>query len=62
MLTKVSYTDDEDIIYADNMNDIQDEIIDQCVTVEEKSFTEAQRKIARANIGLDYTVVATFDS
>lgn len=58
-LTKVVYTDDETIIEAQNMNDIQDEII-KCVNTDEQTLTSAQKSQARVNIGLDYTVVSTF--
>lgn len=58
-LTKVIYTDDETIIEAQNMNDIQDEII-KCVNTDEQTLTSAQKAQARTNIGLDYTVVSTF--
>lgn len=70
-LTKREYTDfDYNIpITADNMNAIQDEIIDKCVTVESKSFTAAEIAAARGNLNipstnaladLTYTVVKTF--
>ena len=58
-LTKVIYTDDVTIVEAQNMNDIQDEII-KCVTTDEQTLTSAQKAQARTNIGLDYTVVSTF--
>lgn len=68
-LTKVTYTDHQTVIGAENLNAIQDEIIQKCVTVESKSFTTAQKQQARTNIGiptsnaladLTYTVVSTF--
>lgn len=68
-LSKVTYTDHQTVITAQNLNDIQDEIINKCVTVENKTFTTAQKQQARANIGLPtsnaladltYTVVSTF--
>lgn len=68
-LVKVTYTDHQTVITAQNLNDIQDEIINKCVTVDQKSFTTAQKTQARANIGiptsnaladLTYTVVSTF--
>ena len=58
-LTKVVYTDDETIIGAQNMNDIQDEII-KCVNTDAQTLNSTQKAQARANIGLDYTVVSTF--
>ena len=58
-LTKVIYTDDVTIVEAQNMNDIQDEII-KCVNTDEQTLTSAQKAQARTNIGLDYTVVSTF--
>lgn len=68
-LVKVTYTDHQTVITAQNLNDIQDEIINKCVTVDSKTFTTAQKQQARANIGLPtsgavceltYTVVSTF--
>ncbi|MBQ9031872.1 MAG: hypothetical protein IJ106_10535 [Parasporobacterium sp.] len=68
-LSKVIYTDNQTVIHAENLNDIQDEIINKCVTVDSKTFTAAQKKQARTNIGipttnaladLTYTVVAEF--
>lgn len=59
MLNKIVYTDDETIVEAQNMNDIQDEII-KCVNTDEQTLTSAQKAQARENIGLDYTVVSTF--
>ena len=58
-LTKVVYTDDETIIEAQNMNDIQDEII-KCVNTDAQTLTSTQKSQARVNSGLDYTVVSTF--
>lgn len=58
-LTKVTYTDDVTVIEAQNMNDIQDEII-KCVNTDAQTLTSTQKSQARANIGLDYTVVSTF--
>ena len=58
-LTKVTYTDDVTVIEAQNMNDIQDEII-KCVNTDEQTLTSTQKAQARVNIGLDYTVVSTF--
>lgn len=57
-LTKVTYTDYQTVIGAANLNAIQDEIIDKCVTVESKTFTAAQKKQAQTNIGLPQDVKA----
>lgn len=68
-LEKVNYIDHNTIIGAENLNAIQDEIIQKCVTVEQKTFTTTQKTQARANIGipttnacadLTYTVISTF--
>lgn len=51
-LTKVTYTDEQTVITAKNLNDIQDELINKCVTVDSRStaFTDAQKAQARTNI------------
>lgn len=59
-LTKVVYTDDVTVIEAQNLNDIQDEVIKRVTTDASQGLTATQQKNARANIGLDYTVVSTF--
>lgn len=51
-LTKVPYTDDVTVINAANLNNIQDEIVNQCVTGEVKSFTDAQKNAARTTLGV----------
>ena len=58
-LVKVPYTDDETIIHASNLNDIQDEIIRteneityECVTGSAKEFTTAKKNNARSTIGI----------
>lgn len=51
-LTKVPYTDDVTVINADNLNNIQDEIINQCITGEIKSFTDVKKNAARTTIGI----------
>lgn len=50
-LTKVTYVEHSTVITAANLNAIQDEIIDKCNTVEQKTFTAAQKSQARTNIG-----------
>lgn len=68
-LNKVTYIARTTPVSSQNLNDIQDEIINKCVTVDAKTFTTAQKKQARSNIGLPtsgavceltYTVVSTF--
>lgn len=49
-LNKVTYTDYQTVITAANLNAIQDEIINKCVTVEAKNFTAAQKLLAQQNI------------
>ena len=51
-LTKVPYVDDETVIYADNLNNIQDEIIQNCVTGAAKTFDTAKKNGARATVGI----------
>lgn len=51
-LTKVEYTDDVTVINAANLNNMQDEIINQCVTGEVKSFTDDQKNAARSTLGV----------
>ena len=51
-LTKVVYVDDETTIYANNLNGIQDEIIDNCVTGAVKTFTSAKKNGARTTLGI----------
>ncbi len=51
-LVKVTYTDDETIIHADNLNGIQDEIIDNCVTGAVKDFVIDKKNAARTTIGI----------
>lgn len=59
-LTKVIYTDYQTVIGADNLNAIQDEIIQKCVTVEQKTFSSDQKAQARTNIGaIDESVAST---
>lgn len=57
-LSKVTYTDDVTIIEAANLNDIQDEIINNCVSVEAQSFVKSQKDQARTNLGLSSTTIA----
>lgn len=68
-LNKVTYIARTTPVSSQNLNDIQDEIINKCVTVDAKTFTTAQKQQARANIGLPtsgavceltYTVVSSF--
>lgn len=58
-LTKVTYTDYQTVIGAENLNAIQDEIIQKCNTVEAKTFTASQQAQARTNIGAIDESVAT---
>ena len=59
-LTKVTYTDYQTVIGADNLNAIQDEIIQKCLTVEQKTFSSDQKAQARTNIGaIDESVAST---
>ena len=51
-LAKTTFVDHEGYIGAAFLNALQDEIIDKCVTVEYKAFTDSQKKLARQSIGV----------
>ena len=51
-LNKTTYVDDETVIYADNLNSIQDEIIQNCVTGAAKTFDTTKKNGARATVGI----------
>lgn len=57
-LTKVVYTDDITVIEAQNLNDIQDEIINNLVSVEAQAFVPSQKEQVRENIGLANSSIA----
>ncbi len=59
-LSKVTYTDHQTVIGAENLNAIQDEIINKCVTVDAKTFTAAQKAQARTNIGIPVASGSTY--
>lgn len=61
-LNKRTYTDfDEDTpITAQNLNDIQDEVIASLKVNEAQNLSNEQKMQARRNIGLDYTIISTY--
>lgn len=50
-IVKTTFIDYSTVIDADFLNDLQDEIIDKCVTVDSKTFSSTQQAQARTNIG-----------
>lgn len=54
MLNKVVYTDDITVVEAQNMNDIQDEIL-KSVSTDVQTLTAEQKNQAKANLGIDLT-------
>lgn len=63
-LTKKTYVTRTTPVNSSNLNAIQDAVIElqsKAVNVDaSQGLTATQQKNARANIGLDYTVVSTF--
>lgn len=61
-LTKRVYTDFDRAtpVSADNLNEIQDEVIASVKFHENQQLTDTQKERARLNIGIDYTVISTY--
>lgn len=51
-LTKVTYVPRVTAVSGDNLNDIQDELIDHCITDEAKPWPQASQQQVRENIGV----------
>lgn len=61
-LTKRTYVDFDTgtPISADNLNEIQDEVIASIKYHESQQLTDAQKERARNNIGIYYEVISTY--
>ena len=63
-LTKLTYVAQTTPVSSSNLNDTQDAVIELqtkvVITDSSQGLTATQKANARANIGLDYTVVSTF--
>ena len=63
-LTKKTYVPQTTPVSSNNLNAIQDAVIELqnkvVITDASQSLTSTQKANARANLGLDYTVVSTF--
>ena len=63
-LTKKAYVPQTTPVSSNNLNAIQDAVIELqnkvVITDASQGLTSTQKANARANLGLDYTVVSTF--
>ena len=63
-LTKKTYVPQTTPVSSNNLNAIQDAVIELqnkvVITDASQGLTSTQKANARANLGLDYTVVSTF--